>query len=327
MLDQTEHICAIDWRPSASRQILLQRAELLKTTRNFFTARAVLEVETPFLVNSAVTDVNLSSASVILGAKKLFLHTSPEYAMKRLLAAGSGDIYQLCHVVRADEKSALHNDEFMLLEWYRCDFKISQLIDEVAELLNELMLSAGSAPRSIVRQTYSEAFQKYLSIDPLNSTDHDLLQLARARGLAGKSHNRDELLDFLISTQIGPKLGKGHWLALTHYPASQAALAQLDPNNPAVGLRFEFYGDGIELANGFEELASASEQTERFNRDNAVRATHGQPTYALDTRFLGALKSGLPPCAGVALGFDRTVMLACGATTIAEVMAFTTDQA
>ena len=282
------------------------------------------------LVNAAVTDVNLRPVEVALNGRPMFLQTSPEYAMKRLLAAGVGDVYQLCRVVRGDERSRVHNPEFTMLEWYRVGFDMGRLIEEVAALLDALASRVGGARRTLRILTYREALQSTLQIDPLEVPTGSLLQLAVERGLANdtaRTLDRDALLDFLMGTVIGPTLGHGEWLALTHYPASQAALAQLDPGDPRVALRFEIYADGIELANGFQELADAREQRARFMADNTARRVQGLPPMPIDERLLAALESGLPACSGVALGFDRAVMVAVGARQIDEVIAFPIENA
>jgi lysyl-tRNA synthetase class 2 len=315
-----------DWRPSASRARLAQRAELLAATRDFFGARGLLEVETPMLVGAAVTDTHLESVPARLGARNMHLHTSPEYAMKRLLAAGSGDIWQLCRVARGDERSRLHNPEFTLLEWYRCGWPMAQLVEEVAALLDALCVRADAAPRPLIVRRYADAFRDLFGVDPLTASDAALGALARDAGLEGDAA-REDLLDFLVGAKLGPTLGRGEWLALTHWPASQAALARLDPADTRTALRFEVYADGVELANGFEELADPREQTARFAADNATRRARGLPEHAVDERLLAALAAGLPPCSGVAVGFDRAVMVATGARSIDEVIAFTTEQA
>jgi lysyl-tRNA synthetase class 2 len=318
------------WHPSATRERLAQRAALLATVRQFFESRSVLEVDTPMLVNAAVTDVNLRPVELTLGDRRLFLQTSPEYAMKRLLAAGMGDVYQLCKVVRGDELSRLHNPEFTMLEWYRVGFDMARLIEEVAALLNALVTRVGGAARPLRRVSYREVFQTSLQLDPLEASTETLLKTAVAHGLTGHGVHelgRDELLDFLMGAVIGPTLGQGEWLALTHYPASQAALAQLDPADPRVALRFEMYVEGIELANGFQELADPGEQRARFMADNAARRAQGLPQMPIDEPLLAALEAGLPACSGVALGFDRAVMIAVGARRIDEVMSFTIEHA
>ena len=324
-----------DWRPRATRARLAERAALLAATRDFFGARGLLEVETPMLVGAAVTDTHLESVPARVGVRTMYLHTSPEYAMKRLLAAGSGDIWQLCRVARGDERSRLHNPEFTLLEWYRCGWPMAQLVAEVATLLDALCACAGTAPRPLVMRRYDAAFRDLFGLDPLTASDAALASLAREAGLempGGPANHagaptRDDLLDFLVGAKLGPTLGRGEWLALTHWPASQAALARLDPDDPRTALRFEVYADGIELANGFEELADPREQTARFAADNAARRRRGLPQHAPDERLLAALAAGLPPCSGVAVGFDRAVMVATGARSIDDVIAFTTEQA
>ena len=325
----------VEWRPSASRARLVQRGALLAATRGFFGAHGLLEVETPMLVGAAVTDTHLESVPARVGARSMHLHTSPEYAMKRLLAAGSGDIWQLCRVARGDERSRLHNPEFTLLEWYRCGWPMAQLIEEVAALLDALCAQTGAAPRPLVSRRYVDAFRDLFGVDPLTASDAALGALARDAGLengagghgSATAPTRDDLLDFLVGAKLGPTLGQGEWLALTHWPASQAALARLDPADPRTALRFEVYADGIELANGFEELADAREQAARFAADNSARRARGLPEHAPDERLLAALAVGLPPCSGVAVGFDRAVMVATGARNIDEVIAFTTEQA
>jgi lysyl-tRNA synthetase class 2 len=323
-----------DWRPSATLEALRARAALLARTREFFAARSVLEVDTPLVVNSPVSDVHIASATVGLGEEKtgsgatppLYLHTSPEYAMKRLLAAGSGDIYQICHVVRGNERGRLHNPEFTLIEWYRLGFSLGALMDEVEALVRILLGSAHGARRG-ERLTYREAFARELSLDPFTAPDATLLEAARHRGLESGGANRDELLEFLMAVGVGPRLGRGALSFIHGYPATQAALARLDPQDPRAALRFELYCEGVELANGFHELQSPVEQRARFERDNAQRRHAGQPVRPPDERLLAALAAGLPDCAGVALGLDRTLMLALGAEHIDQVLGFPTGRA
>ena len=321
-----------DWRPCTSAQRLRERAALLERTRQFFAARALTEVDTPVLVNSPVSDPHIHSALVRLGAERtgasappLFLHTSPEYAMKRLLAAGSGDIYQICHVVRGNERGRLHNPEFTLIEWYRVGFSLEQLMDEVEALVRVLLGSR--APGASERISYRDAFLRELGLDPLSASEEALAQAAQPLALDGGHLNRDEWLELLMGALIGPRLGQRS-LAFVHgYPARQAALARLDPADPRVAQRFELYCAGVELANGFHELASASEQRARFEADNGQRRRLGLPAFPPDERLLAALAAGLPDCAGVALGFDRTLMLSVGAAHIEEVLPFPTARA
>jgi elongation factor P--(R)-beta-lysine ligase len=315
-----------DWRPGASLARLRQRARLLAGIRAFFADRNVLEVDTPQLVNHAVTDVNIHSAEVRWpGAdeRPRYLHTSPEYAMKRLLAAGSGDIYQLCHVFRGEEQGALHNSEFTIVEWYRLGWTLDALMDEVDQLLRrQLGAAAGGPARQL---TYEQAFLEALGLSPLSATDAALAECARACGFEAalvQRCERDELLDLLMGTRIGPALGMHGPVYLHRYPASQAALARLDPLDARVALRFELYLRGMELANGFEELGDPQEQRRRFADDQRVRAARNLPVPALDEYLLAALAAGLPPCAGVALGFDRLLMVASAAANIDEVQVF-----
>jgi elongation factor P--(R)-beta-lysine ligase len=330
-----------DWRPGASPDMLRQRAALLARAREFFAARGVLEVDTPLIVNSPVSDVHVHSAAVHLAAAAapatapagapLFLHTSPEYAMKRLLAAGSGDIYQVCHVARGLEQGRLHNPEFTLIEWYRIGFSLAELMSEVEALLRALLAQA-AAGRGSERLSYGEAFRRELDLDPFSAPRAQLLAAAQRVGYRAPpgdsvQEERDELLELLMAAQVGPQLGRGAFTFVHSYPASQAALARLDPADPRTAQRFELYVDGIELANGFHELASSAEQRARFARDNEARRRRGLPVAPPDERLLAALAAGLPDCAGVALGFDRVLMLAAGAGHIDEVLAFPTARA
>lgn len=319
------------WQPTATTTRLRQRAQLLARSRAFFAHRHVLEVETPMLVQCPVTEVHIHSAQVAIGpgAPPKYLHTSPEYAMKRLLAAATGDIFQICKVVRGHERSRLHNPEFTLIEWYRVGYSLEQLMAEVEALVRAL-LGPRAASRVGEHVTYQEAFMRELALDPLTASTAALAETAVRCGYdpaTAVSAERDELLDFLVAARVGPRLGTGALTFLHRYPASQAALAMLDPSDARVAMRFELYCDGIELANGFKELTSASEQRARFEQDRARRHARGLAQPALDERLLAALEAGMPECSGVALGFDRTVMLATGSSHIDEVIAFPVERA
>ena len=304
---------------------------MLAAIRQFFLARAVLEVDTPQLVNHTVTDLNLHGAQVRWPGENEslhYLHTSAEYAMKRLLAAGSGDIYQLCHVFRGEESGPLHNSEFMMLEWYRLGWSLDRLMAEVDELLRQLLGAIALAPTRFV--SYEQAFQTTVSCNPLSASDAALATCARDLGLDAQlvqRCTRDELLDLLMGAHIGPQLGLGGPAFLHRYPASQAALARLDPEDPRVALRFELYLQGVELANGFEELRDEQTQRARFESDQRQRRERHLHVPSADEYLLAALAHGLPPCCGVAVGVDRLLMLATGAARLDEVMAFTTDRA
>jgi len=307
------------------------RAMLLARARAFFASRGVLEVDTPALVSCAVTDPQIHSLRAELpgaGGRQGYLHTSPEYAMKRLLASGSGDIYQICHVFRGEEQGPLHNGEFTLIEWYRLGFSLEALMDEVDALVRELLgAAAGSATE---RVSYRQLLERTLGIDAQQDSITSLRDATEALGFDARltqQLDRDGLLDLLMGARIGPGLGLQGPCFVHRYPASQASLARLDPQDERVALRFELYRAGIELANGFEELGNASQQRERFVADQRLRETRGLPIPEVDERLLAALGSGLPPCAGVAVGFDRLVMLASGATHIGEVLPFAVDRA
>ena len=321
----------VEWKPTATRAMLEHRCAVLTHARHFFLDRGVLEVDTPIVVNAPVTDVHIHSAKVQFAdnSQPFFLHTSPEYAMKRLLAAGSGDIYQICHVVRGLERGHVHNAEFTLIEWYRIGYTLDQLMEEVETLVRTLLSEVAFSLTS-QRFTYQEAFLRELDLDPLTASMDELASAASAVGFtagaqSGAAPQRDELLELLMGTVIGPRLGHGSLTFVYDYPASQAALARVNPNDPRTALRFELYCKGVELANGFQELASVEEQRARFVRDNDERRRMGLPTYQLDERLLGALAAGLPECAGVALGFDRTLMLAAEVDHIDKVLPFPTE--
>jgi lysyl-tRNA synthetase class 2 len=320
---------AAPWRPSASVAALRRRAQALATTREFFSARAVLEVETPAMIAAPVSDVNIGSVRVEVPGRAgaaMFLHTSPEYAMKRLLAAGSGDIFQVCHVFRGAERGRHHNPEFTMLEWYRLGFSLGQLMDEVAQLVRALL----GRDLPVEYLSYRDALRRHAGFDPLDADDATLQRAAQELGLdaqRARESGRDELLDLIVGAKVGPALGTGRLTFVHRYPASQAALARLDADDPRLALRFELYHQGVELANGYQELSNAAEQRLRFNTDLQARQSRGLPAVNLDQHLLAALESGLPDCAGVALGFDRVLMLAAGAASIDEVLAFPVERA
>jgi len=311
------------WRPSASLSALRARARLLASVRVFFADRNVLEVETPALCQAGVTDPSIEplvvSAGVSVGAPR-YLQSSPEYAMKRLLAAGSGPIYQVSRVFRDGEAGARHNPEFTLLEWYRPELDHHSLMDEVSQLVKNIL---GDLREQ--RVSYRDLFHQYLSIDPFVASDEELVALANERlDVGALSGDRDLWLDLLLSHCIEPQLAeRGGLTFVFDYPASQAALARIEEDREGlVARRFELYVDGVELANGYLELTDPQEQRKRFTADNARREASGQQTRPLDEHLLAAMAEGLPPCSGVALGIDRLLMLAQGASSVSEVIAF-----
>lgn len=320
---------ALSWKPSASIQNLIKRAKIIAEIRQFFTDRGVLEVETPAMSEFSVTDVHLSTfhtqflSPFASQAKTLYLMTSPEYHMKRLLASGSGPIFQLCRVFRNEEAGSRHNPEFTMLEWYRPFFDMYRLINEVDDLLQQILDCEPAESYS-----YQFVFQTYVGLDPLSATKAQLLAKAREHGLqCDENEHRDTLLQFLFSEVVEANIGRERPTAVYHFPASQAALAQISSEDHRVAERFEFYYKGLELANGFHELSDAKEQLRRFELDNQQRRAMGLQPQALDQRFLAALQAGIPHCSGVALGVDRLLMIAMNAECIDEVMAFGVDRA
>lgn len=318
-----------DWKPSASFAVMQHRAQLMQRIRDFFAKRNVLEVETPLLARAGVTDPHLANAMTTLSGPGLpeptefYLQTSPEYAMKRLLAAGSGSIFQIARVVRDDEIGRYHNPEFSLLEWYRVGFDEHQLMAEVDALM-QLTLRCPAATRI----SYQQLFLKHLDVDPL--TSEGLAQLKRYLGehnlgnIVDQTSDTDIWLHLAMSHIIEPQIGSDAPCFVYDFPASQAALAQLSAQDPRVARRFELYYRGMELANGFYELTDEAAQAERFAADNRARDALGKARAPIDNRLLAALNNGLPECAGVALGLDRLLMLQLNATHIDEVLAFPT---
>lgn len=309
------------WQPTASLGTLELRARMLRAARDYFAATHTLEVETPTLSSAAVTDVHLQSIAAITCGKPAFLHTSPEYAMKRLLASGCGDIYQIARVYRDGESGRYHNPEFTMIEWYRIGIDHHALMTDVEQLIASLLPAHHSSERA-ERLSYRDAVQLHAGVDALDDPPSVLLAALNQAGVdvpAGLEHHRDACLDLIMSTLVGPHLGRERLTFIHDYPASQAALARV---RGRVASRFEAYLDGIELANGFHELTDVKEQRNRFEADNADRQQRGLPVMPIDEHFVAALDHGLPECAGVALGFDRLVMCASDAKHIDEVIAF-----
>jgi lysyl-tRNA synthetase class 2 len=296
-------------------EALTSRARLLALIRDFFAQRSVLEVETPLLSAGTVTDPNIEPMAV----GERWLQTSPEYAMKRLLAADSGPIYQICKAFRAGEAGPRHNPEFSLLEWYRPGFTLQQLMAEVADLVNSIL------PRTNWHNfTYRQLFQKFLDIDPFDSDVRALRALSLQHiDLGFDEADRDVWLDLLLTHLIEPQLVELGAVFVQDYPASQAALARLrQDGEDLVAQRFELYIDGLELANGYLELTDASELAQRFATDNRQLQSRGSAMRPVDERLLQAMQAGLPDCSGVALGVDRLLMLQLTATGLGDVLSF-----
>jgi lysyl-tRNA synthetase class 2 len=313
------------WENFSERLPFLRRRERLSAaTRAFFTARGYLEVETPCAVPAPGEEVHLRPFQV--QPSGLYLHTSPEFAMKKLLAGGAGRIFQLARVWRDEPASATHAPEFTMLEWYRPGATLTDLMDETAGLLRAVLppeVTWGGVTTSLAkfeRLTVAEAFFRFAGADVL-ATAGDAAGLAAAAGATlREGEDWEDLFFRLLLERVEPNIGRTHPSFLTHWPAAQAALARRDPADPRVAARFELYCSGLELANAFVELTDPAEQRARFQADRARRhAAHG-PDWPLDEDFLAAV-ANLPPCAGIALGFDRLAMLATGAPRISDVLA------
>lgn len=319
------------WQPSAPIANLLKRAAILAAIRRFFADRGVLEVETPSMSQATVTDIHLfpfQTCFVGPGASDgltLYMMTSPEYHMKRLLAAGSGSIYQLGRSFRNEEAGRYHNPEFTMLEWYRPHYDMYRLMNEVDDLLQQVLDCA-----SVETLSYQQAFLRHLDIDPLAAEKAQLRELAAKcdlSNIADSEEDRDTLLQLLFTIEVVPLIGREKPAFVYHFPASQAGLAEISSEDHRVAERFEVYFKGVELANGFRELTGDSEQRQRFEQDNLKRAQSGLPHRPIDNNLLDALHHGMPDCSGVAMGVDRLMMLALGAESLSDVMAFPVGRA
>lgn len=291
---------------------------MFQAVRRFFSERGVCEVDCPILSRYAAIDVHID----LMQTPTHYLHSSPEFGMKRLLSEGMGDIYQLSHVFRHGEEGARHNPEFTMIEWYRLGLPYSRMIEETMDLI---LLFLPPLPKE--RLSYREALQKYAGIDYLYMTEKELLDYIRKEQIPAYSgiemEDKDALLNLILAIKVEPHLGSDSLLALTHFPASQAALAKREKKgDEPVALRFEIYTQGLELANGYSELTEHKEQRARFIEDNAVREKKHKSALPIDEYFLSALEKGLPECCGVAVGFDRLMMLRHHASHIASVIPF-----
>jgi lysyl-tRNA synthetase class 2 len=338
-----------DFRPSAGWDNLRLRADLLRRTREFFHRHGFLEVETPILSADTVVDRHLDPFCIELGRvrethhdtprsvrcthptscsspRRLWLQTSPEFCMKRLLAAGAGAIYQITRSFRQGEQGPLHNPEFTIVEWYRP----GDGMDEGMQLLGELcevLLGRGPAERL----SYRRVFQEHVGLDPHTADPEALVSAVSVKGITPpkslSAEDRDGWLDLLLAGCVGPRLGCERPAILYDYPVGQAALARIRDDDPPVAERFELFVSGIELANGYHELTDAAELRQRNAKNNALRRSDGNAPLPEQSRLLSAMDAGLPHSTGVALGFDRVVMLAAGAKNLGEVTAFPMDRA
>ncbi len=304
------------WRPAATLETLAARAGILDKLRIFFQKRGVLEVTTPVMV-SALAPERHQNPPVCAGR---FLQGSPETAMKRLLAAGSGPIFQICPAFRADEAGRLHNPEFTMLEWYRPGWEMERLITEVWELLQSV-LDCGDAEVF----TFQEAFIRLVGLDPVSTGTAEMR--AAISGPTPSDLDRPGLTDLLLVEKLEPALReRGGAVFITDYPAWEPLMAEVDSGPPPLARRFELYVDGVELANGYQELTDAVEQKKRLDAANRQRLEDGGKPLPVDERFLAAMRHGLPRCSGVAMGIDRLIMLALGKNSIGAVMAFPADR-
>lgn len=318
---------AVDWRPSSGIEALRLRARVYALVRAFFAQREVLEVETPVLSEAGNTEPNIDSFTTIFsghhdaGAPRRWLRTSPEYPLKRLLAAGIGDCYELGRVFRNGEAGGRHNPEFSMLEWYRVGWDHRRLAAETVELVQQALALVGRQAE-VVSLTYRELFLQGAGVDPFDSSDAQLRAALQGIDIDGKGLGRDDWLDLLMTHRIQPHFPAGRITVVHDWPATQCALARIRHGDPPVAERFELYLGQFELANGYHELTDADEQRERFGRDSQVRAGRGAPQPPQDGRLLAALQAGMPDCAGVALGVERLLMALSGTDRIADVLAF-----
>ena len=320
------------WQPTAQIETLKQRARILQNVRAFFAKRNVLEVQVPSITTASITEVHIDSIPIKLLSGNAFLHTSPEYPMKRLLAAGMGDSYYLGSVFRQGESGGEHNPEFTMLEWYRLDFELEYLITEVIDLAKEIIPNVSN----FQSYSYAELVNKYTGIDIFNTNCDELQRIITDNEIdypQDLENDVDLFLDLLMSTVIFPKLQSKNprekqITVLKDYPKSQAALAKLrlDEQGREVAARFEIFVDGLEIANGYQEIQDADALEARFKQDNLRRLRLNKPEMPIDNFLLEAMRVGLPNCSGVALGFDRLVMLALEKKTIQEVIAFPIDR-
>ncbi|WMQ74509.1 MAG: Elongation factor P--(R)-beta-lysine ligase [Sodalis sp.] len=322
---------SVSWQPSAPITNLLKRAAIVSQIRRFFSDRGLLEVETPAMSQATVTDIHLVPFQTrfvgpgVAGGMPLYLMTSPEYHMKRLLAAGSGPIFQLCRSFRNEEAGRYHNPEFTMLEWYRPHCDMYHLMNEVDDLLQQILDCDSTEMLS-----YQQAFTRHVGIDPL-SADNEQLHEAVVKWDLGEAtsadDDRDTLLQLLFAMVVEPNVGRDKPAFVYNFPASQAALAEISTEDHRVADRFEVYFKGIELANGFRELTDAHEQRQRFERDNRKRVAMSLAKQPIDENLLAALAQGMPECSGVALGVDRLLMLALKAERLSDVIAFSVERA
>ena len=315
-----------DWRPSSGVRAAESRAALLRRVRDYFDGAAVLEVDTPALGRYAVSDPQIESLAIPesqVSSRPLYLHTSPEFCMKRLLAAGYPDIFSICRVFRDGEAGHRHQPEFTMVEWYRRDFDLQGIVEDTMQLIVEALGDAAPTASAVVVD-YCDALAQACAVDALNAPIEALADAAGAdkQLRAAIGNERDDWLDLLLATRVIPTFAPDRLTVIRHYPASQAALAQLCPADKRLADRFEVFHGRIELANGYVELTNADEQRERIRLDNEARRRRGRKVRPDDATLLDALDHGLTPCAGVALGLERLQMIHDRTEDIRDVITF-----
>ena len=311
-----------DWRPTVNSSNLLKRAQLLNQARKFFNERDVLEVETPLACSYTVTEPNIESFGFWANGSMRYLQTSPEYAMKRLLASGAPDIFQICKSFHNGEQGSLHNPEFTIIEWYRHAYDLAQIMRETVDLIT-CLLNKNDAALDVNFVSYRELTERVLGA-PLDAlTEDEIKNLAAENGLViPDDFSYMQGVDFLFSHRVEPSMDSKSVTVVFHYPSAQAALARLNDHDKTLADRFEVFYQGVELANGYVELTDADQLQMRFQNDQVTRNNRGQVPVDIDKHFMQSLHRGLPECAGVAVGFDRLMMLAVGAESLSEVLSF-----
>ena len=315
------------WYPAASVETIKLRARVLCEIREFFSEKGVLEVETPLLSLTGTTDPKIQSFVTNDASGQRYLQTSPEFAMKRLLASGCGDIYQICKAFRRDELGCYHNPEFSLLEWYRTGFDHVRLMDEVEVLLRQLLMKRATLNESL-HLSFRSACRRYADLDPEHASNSEVAEAVRGHGIDVQGClSTDDYVDLLFAQVIAPAFPRDRLTFISDFPASQASLARIRPGNPAVAERFEVFSGPLELANGFHELTDPAEQNSRFDNERRQRRRADLVDMPTDERLIGALEHGLPKCAGVALGLDRLLMLMTQEERIDGVLTFPWNRA
>jgi lysyl-tRNA synthetase class 2 len=318
-----------DWKPLSDTAVAMRRAALLERARQYFSDQGVLSVDTPALMRYATSDPNIESLGVrSKPGKDSWLQTSPESYLKRLLAAGYPDIYSLCRVFRDGESGVRHLPEFTMAEWYRLRFDLDAIVVDAIDFI-AACLKHESLRDNVDRMDYNEAMQRFADIDALDASTDDLVQRATddARLRKELAEDRNAALDLIMSTVVAPQFAPDRLTVIQHYPAAQAALARLCPDDGRVADRFEVFCGDLELANGYVELRDADEQRQRFEADNAARESSGRSSLLADAPLLAALEAGLPECAGVSVGIERLHMVLDQADDIRDVITFATETA